>query len=225
MTLTPHRRQLRHTVLGPCLLAILALAQAGCDDKKSPSMPTEPNGGPGNGAATAFSVVIINVPNQPLDLGESVTLRADSQFADGSHQTCTDRAIWTSSNPAAADFIGPTLSVTGPGPVTVKATCDGASSSNVTIPIEIRARAISGVVTDAASHAGIAGAFVRVIVDGVEGVEVTSGAGGGFNIPISGTPASLAVDARAVGYGTVHRQPINAAAVGHVLINVSLQHD
>src|SRR6266542_2032728 len=132
-TLNRHRR----TLSWPCLVAAIAFAQVACDDKRvSPTMPTEPGGGNGGGAA---SVVISNVPTQALDFGDSVKLRADLKSPDGTSRDCTAEATWTASDPTAVDLVSGTLTVIGgSGPVTVKATCSGASGT-ATIPIDIRA--------------------------------------------------------------------------------------
>jgi hypothetical protein len=196
MTSTLNRR-LRRTLSWPCLVAAIAFVQVACDDKRvSPSMPTEPGGGNGGGAA---SVVISNVPTLPLDFGDSVKLHADLKSAGGTSRDCTAEAAWTASDPTAVDLTGGMLTVTGGfGPVIVKATCSGASGT-ATIPIDIRARIIKGVVADAASGAAIEGAFVRVIVDGHEGIEITTDAGGAYTIVFVAKPTSLALDVRAAG--------------------------
>jgi hypothetical protein len=210
---------LRQTIPWTCLVAAIAVAQVACDDKpKSPSMPTEPGGG--NGGTT--SVVISNVPTQPLDFGDSVKLRADLKSADGTSRDCTAEATWTASDTSAVELANGTLTVIGgSGPVTVKATCSGVSTS-VTIPIDIRAHIIKGVVTDAASGAGIDGAFVQVIVDGRGGIEIKTDASGAYTIVFVAKPTTLSLDVRAAGYTTVH-QPIDPNAGRSVSVNISLQ--
>jgi hypothetical protein len=203
---------------------VLTVAQIGCDDTKPPppTAPTSPNSGTPPASATITAVIIGNVPTQPLDLGDHATLRADATLSTGQSRDCTRDAAWTTSDAKVMTVDRGTVTVVGAGSARVTATCDGKSGS-AAIPIQVHTqRAVQGVVTDGASNTPVAGAFVRLITDGREGLEVTTATNGTFSFDIASTATTLAVDVRAAGYAMLH-QPFDLPPGRPSMLSVPLR--
>jgi hypothetical protein len=177
----------------PEIIALVAAAVLGCSDHS----PT----GPGVTPSVASVTISVGAPGLPsLTVGATTSVSATAVAGDGSRRSCTDTAVWRSSNPAVATFVPPfTLNAVGAGTTVLSATCSGVTASTLVAVYE--AAALSGTVTSE-NGAPLPGVSLWV-QDSKYGHSASTDAAGRYRLAGIVRGGSYPVSARKDGYETI----------------------
>lgn len=122
-------------------------------------------GGPAPG--TLFHGILVEPNPAAVGVGASTQLRATASYSDGTYVDVTERAAWSSSDPAIARVVGGTLIGVAPGVVTITAAWNG-TSHTARVDVGVAWRAAGELLAPRAGAEAVALKDGRVLVMGSE---------------------------------------------------------